>query len=185
MTDNNTNNGSFFPTLIAIIIAGVLGLNVYHTENLKEEVALLSKTVNQLCDRIDSLQMQSRVQVHAPTRVVSSVVQKPKASQAAVPSSGGVGRVAVSAKAKVENRYVSGTTYLPKVSTGPTGVVVINVTMDRIGIVGSVSVNSATTILDEDVIDACKEAALKTGFGYNPDAPNKSTGTITYTFTAR
>ena len=179
MTDNNTNNGSFFPTLIAIIIAGVLGLNVYHTENLKEEVALLSKTVNQLCDRIDSLQMQS------PTRVVSSVVQKPKASQAAVPSSGGVGRVAVSAKAKVENRYVSGTTYLPKVSTGPTGVVVINVTMDRIGIVGSVSVNSATTILDEDVIDACKEAALKTGFGYNPDAPNKSTGTITYTFTAR
>jgi hypothetical protein len=185
MNENNGSNGSFFPTLIAIIFAGILGLNVYHTEKLKEEVASLGETVNQLYGRIDSLQMQNHIQKPAPARVASSVVQKPKASQAAVPSSSVVGRVAVSAKAKVENRYVLGTTYLPKVSTGPTGVVVINVTMDRVGIVSAVSVNGSTTIADEDVIDACKEAALKTSFGYNPEAPNKSTGTITYTFTAR
>ena len=94
-------------------------------------------------------------------------------------------RVSVSAKVKVENRYVSGTTYLPKVTTGPTGTVVINVSMDRVGIVSSASVNSASTIFDEDIIDACKEAALKTSFGYNPEAPQKSTGTITYTFSPK
>lgn len=68
---------------------------------------------------------------------------------------------------------------------GPAGVVVINVTMDRVGIVGSVSVNSSSTIIDEEILDQCKEAALKTSFAYNPDAPNKTTGTITYTFTSK
>lgn len=191
MEENRDNNGRFFPTLIAIIIAGVLGLNVYHTENLKEEVASLSETVSRLCGRIDSLQTQSRVQsttparAATPARVTSPSVQKPKTIQPAAPSSGSGGRVAVSAKAKVENRYVSGTTYLPKVSTGPTGVVVINVTMDQLGSVGRVSVNPSSTINDEDIIDACKESALRTRFGLNLDAPERSTGTITYTFTAR
>ena len=50
--------------------------------------------------------------------------------------------------------------------------------------VGTVLVNAASTISDDEILDACKEAALKTSFGYNPDAPNKSTGTITYTFAA-
>ena len=72
-------------------------------------------------------------------------------------------------------------TPLPKVTTGPAGVVVINVTMDRVGIVGSVSVNPNSTITDEEILDQCKEAALKTSFAYNPDTHNKSTGTIIYT----
>lgn len=94
-------------------------------------------------------------------------------------------RVAVSAKVRVENRYVQGTTYVPKVTTGPTGTVIVNIKMTRVGAVTSASINRGSTITDEDIIDQCKEAALKTSFAYNPDAPEKSTGTITYTFTAK
>lgn len=43
--------------------------------------------------------------------------------------------------------------------------------MDYVGIVGAVSVNSSSTITGEKILDQCKEAALKTSFGYNPDAP--------------
>ncbi len=57
--------------------------------------------------------------------------------------------------------------------------------MNRVGIVSKATVNSGTTITDEEILDACKEAALKTSFGYNPEAPDHSVGTITYTFTAK
>ena len=35
------------------------------------------------------------------------------------------------------------------------------------------------------LLDACKEAALKTRFSINTDSSNKHPGTITYTFTER
>ena len=54
--------------------------------------------------------------------------------------------------------------------------------MNQLGMVGSATVASSTTIMDEDVLYSCKEAALKTDFAYNPDAPKTSIGTITYTF---
>jgi hypothetical protein len=57
--------------------------------------------------------------------------------------------------------------------------------MNRVGIVSKATVNTGTTITDEEILDACKEAALKTSFGYNPEAPDHSIGTITYTFTAK
>ena len=49
--------------------------------------------------------------------------------------------------------------------------------------VGSVDiVTSGTDINDEDVLYSCKEAALKTHFAFNPEAPETSIGTITYIF---
>ena len=185
MEEYSGNNGNSFIKGLTIILTVLVGLFIYRTELLNNEVASLTETVNQLYGRIDSLQMQSLVNAPAPARVASPVAHKPRAIQPAASSSGSVGRVAVTAKVKVDNRYVMGTTYLPKVSTGPTGVVMINVTMDRVGIMSEVSLNHASTISDEDIIDACKEAALKTSFGYNPEASSKSTGTITYTFTSR
>lgn len=95
------------------------------------------------------------------------------------------GRVSVSVRVKVENRYVQGTKPVPKVTIGPVGIVVIDVTINRLGMVGTASINRSSTITDEDVLDLCKEAALKTDFSYNPEAPDKTRGTITYTFTAR
>lgn len=92
-------------------------------------------------------------------------------------------KVSITAKAKVENRYVIGTTNLPDVSSGPTGIVVVNIKTNRLGTVISVSINESSTISDEDILDACKEAALKTDFSYNPNA--STTGIITYTFTTK
>lgn len=88
----------------------------------------------------------------------------------------------VEAKVRVENRYVQNKVTLPNAKEGCTGVVIIEVKMNQLGMVGSATVASGTTITDEDVIYNCKEAALKTDFAYNPDAPRTSIGTITYTF---
>ena len=161
----------------------------------KKEFTSLSKSVSSLESKVSALQnaidrlSKNQAQSGGTSKVsgsassgqtsgagTSTLVTKPTSSS---------GRVSVSAKVKVENRYVNGTTYLPKVTSGPAGVVIINVTMDRVGIVGAVSVNSGSTITDEEILDQCKEAALKTSFGYNPEAPDKSRGTITYTFTAK
>lgn len=161
----------------------------------KREFTTLSKSVSSLdskvtalqgtVDRLSRRQAQSGGTSGVSGSATSGQTSSAGGSAAATRFSSTSGRVSVAVKVKVENRYVNGSTPLPKVTTGPVGVVVINVTMDRVGIVGSVSVNSSSTISDEDILDQCKEAALKTNFAYNPDAPNKSTGTITYTFTAR
>ena len=88
----------------------------------------------------------------------------------------------VEAKVRVENRYVEYRVPLPEAKAGCTGVVVIEVKLNQIGMVGSATVASGTTITDDDVLYSCKEAALKTDFAYNPDAPRTSVGTITYNF---
>lgn len=167
--------------------ANATGISKREFSSLSRAVASLETKVSSLQGSVDRL---SRSQSTAGTS--SKAPSQAGASQSSSPSnpvspktSSSKGPVSVSAKVKVENRYVRGTTYLPKVSTGPEGLVVIDVTMDRIGIVTAVSVNIKSTISDDDIIDLCKESALKTNFAYNPDAPEKSKGTITYTFTAK
>lgn len=161
----------------------------------KKDFISLTKTVSSLESKVTTLQgtVDRLSHSQAQSRGLSSTTENTPSGQNISSGSSAVSlrssssnvRVSVSAKVKVENRYVSGSTPLPKVTTGPAGIVVINVSMDRVGIVGSVSVNSSTTISDEEILDQCKEAALKTRFAYNPDAPDKSKGTITYTFTAK
>ena len=154
-----------------------------------KQVSALSRSVANLESKVNSLERSvDRLSANRQQAASSNTQQKPAASSAAATapsSSPSSGRVSITAKVKVEDRYVSGKTPVPAVSSGPAGVVVIGVTMDRVGIVSKATVNSGTTISDEDILDACKEAALKTSFSYNPDAPNHSVGTITYTFTAR
>lgn len=154
-----------------------------------KQVSALSRSVANLESKVNSLERSvDRLSANRQQTASSNTQQKPAASSSAAPapsSSPSSGRVSITTKVKVEDRYVSGKTPVPAVSSGPAGVVVIGVTMDRVGIVSKATVNSGTTISDEDILDACKEAALKTSFSYNPDAPNHSVGTITYTFTAR
>ena len=152
-----------------------------------KEISDLAKTVSDLQAKVNTMQktvdrLSSGQQSQASSGQASGTATTTRQSTSSGQSNG---RVSVTAKVRVEDRYVSGKAPLPAISTGPTGTVVIGVTMDQVGIVSKATVNSGTTISDEDVLDACKEAALKTHFGYNPEAPNHSTGTITYTFTAR
>ena len=172
----------------ARVSPAVSGISKKEFTSLAKSVSALESKVSTLQSTIDKLS-RSQAQSGGTSRISGSSssgqTSSASSSAAATKPSSYSGRVSVSAKVKVENRYVNGTTYLPKVTSGPAGVVIINVTMDRFGIVGAVSVNSGSTITDEEILDQCKEAALRTSFGYNPDAPNKTTGTITYTFTAK
>lgn len=130
-------------------------------------IAILEEQVSELQSKIDRLSssQSSTGKSTTSTRPTRTTASKPK----------------VEAKVRVENRYVQHKPALPEAKAGCTGVVVIEVKMNSLGMVGSATVAGGTTITDEEVLYSCKEAALKTDFAYNPDT-RTSVGTITYTF---
>ena len=134
---------------------------------LEEQVAELQNTIASQQSKIDRLSSNrsSTSKSTTSTSPARTTASKPK----------------VEAKVRVENRYVQDKPTLPEAKAGCTGVVVIEVKMNQLGMVGSATVSSGTTITDEDVLYSCKEAALKTDFAYNPET-RTSIGTITYTF---
>lgn len=82
---------------------------------------------------------------------------------------------------RMEDRYSYGVDD-PQELGNAEGIVKLDITIDIYGQVKSAKLNSASTITDEEVIEACKKAALKTMFNLNSDAPKFQQGTITYTF---
>ena len=138
-------------------------------------IAILEETVAELQSTVMSQQSKlDRLSSSRPSTEKVTTSSKPARTSASKPK--------VEAKVRVENRYVQNKPTLPEAKAGCTGVVVIEVKMNQLGMVGSASVASGTTITDEDVLYSCKEAALKTDFAFNPEAPQTSVGTITYTF---
>lgn len=83
---------------------------------------------------------------------------------------------------RMEDRYVGYKVYEPQELGSAEGIVKLDITINYSGDVKSAKLNSASTITDEEVIEACKKAALKTMFNLNSDAPKLQQGTITYTF---
>lgn len=92
-----------------------------------------------------------------------------------------VPRLKVKSSYRMEDRYSYGV-YDPQELGSAEGIVKLDITIDIYGQVKSAKLNSASTITDEEVIEACKKAALKTMFNLNSDAPKLQQGTITYTF---
>ena len=92
-----------------------------------------------------------------------------------------VPRLKVKSSYRMEDRYSYGV-YDPEELGNAEGIVKLDITIDIYGQVKSAKLNSASTITDEEVIEACKKAALKTMFNLNSDAPKLQQGTITYTF---
>lgn len=92
-----------------------------------------------------------------------------------------VPRLKVKSSYRMEDRYSYGV-YDPQELGNAEGIVKLDITIDIYGQVKSAKLNSASTITDEEVIEACKKAALKTDFNINLDAPKLQQGTITYTF---
>lgn len=90
-------------------------------------------------------------------------------------------RLKVKSSYRMEDRYSYGVD-APQELGNAEGIVKLDITIDKYGDVKSAKLNSASTITDEEVIEACKKAALKTRFNYNYDAPKLQQGTITYTF---
>lgn len=103
-----------------------------------------------------------------------------KANQNA-PKKAVVPRLKVKSSYRMEDRYSYGVDD-PQELGNAEGIVKLDITIDIYGQVKSAKLNSASTITDEEIIEACKKAALKTDFNINLDAPKLQQGTITYTF---
>lgn len=127
----------------------------------------------------------------APTGVVSFINElvgdaqeeyraAKKANQNA-PKKAVVPRLKVKSSYRMEDRYSYGVDD-PQELGNAEGIVKLDIMIDIYGQVKSAKLNSASTITDEEVIEACKKAALKTMFNLNSDAPRLQQGTITYTF---
>lgn len=90
-------------------------------------------------------------------------------------------RLKVKSSYRMEDRYSYGVDD-PQELGSAEGIVKLDITIDIYGQVKSAKLNSASTITDEEVIEACKKAALQTDFNYNFDAPKLQQGIITYKF---
>lgn len=127
----------------------------------------------------------------APTGVVSFInelvgdaqeeYRAAKKANENAPKKAVVPRLKVKSSYRMEDRYSYGVDD-PQELGSSEGIVKLDITIDIYGQVKSAKLNSASTITDEEVIEACKKAALKTSFNYNFDAPKLQQGTITYTF---
>lgn len=127
----------------------------------------------------------------APTGVVSFInelvgdaqeeYRAAKKANENAPKKAVVSRLKVKSSYRMEDRYSYGVDN-PQELGNAEGIVKLDITIDIYGQVKSAKLNSASTITDEDVIEACKKAALKTMFNLNSDAPKLQQGTITYTF---
>lgn len=127
----------------------------------------------------------------APTGVVSFInelvgdaqeeYRAAKKANENAPKKAVVPRLKVKSSYRMEDRYSYGV-YDPEELGIAEGIVKLDITIDIYGQVKSAKLNSASTITDEEVIEACKKAALKTMFNLNSDAPRLQQGTITYTF---
>lgn len=128
----------------------------------------------------------------APTGVVSFInelvgdaqeeYRAAKKANENAPKKAVVPRLKVKSSYRMEDRYVGYKVYEPQELGNAEGIVKLDITISTIGQVNSAKLNSASTITDEEVIEACKKAALKTMFNLNSDAPKLQQGTITYTF---
>lgn len=127
----------------------------------------------------------------APTGVVSFInelvgdaqeeYRAAKKANENAPKKAVVPRLKVKSSYRMEDRYSYGVDD-PQELGNAEGIVKLDITISSIGQVNSAKLNSASTITDEEVIEACKKAALKTDFNINLDAPKLQQGTITYTF---
>ena len=96
-------------------------------------------------------------------------------------------KVTVSSKYRMEDRYISGRITEPEYVGTEIGEVVLNVFVNYAGEVKSAKLKSSAGITDEDVIESCKKAALKTHFNCNldMDRDQRQSGTITYIFSMK
>lgn len=127
----------------------------------------------------------------APTGVVSFInelvgdaqeeYRAAKKANENAPKKAVVPRLKVKSSYRMEDRYSYGVDDSQELGNAE-GIVKLDITIDIYGQVKSAKLNSASTITDEEVVEACKKAALKTMFNLNSDAPKLQQGTITYTF---
>lgn len=186
-------------TVLLIIILVALGGSLYMSYSNLQQVHLLRQENSMLWEKLDSVQQivnkKPVKQKAAPAASQSTgspfldlLIQMGEESAKEAAAERAKQKVTVSSKYRLEDRYVEyGGIENPDYIGAQPGEVVLNIFVDRYGKVKSAKLQSANGITDEDVIEACKKAALQTDFSSNTelDYDEKQTGTITYTFTAK
>lgn len=179
--------------LISLLLCGILFLSYTNFQ----QIQVLRQENTSLWVKIDSMQQicnkQPQKQRTAPVATNSSTgsafwdflisIGEEEAKEAAKERA--KEKVMITTKYRLEDRYVSYKVQEPKLKGSESGEVVLNITVDYSGDVKSAKLQSVTGITNEEVIEACKKAALKTSFNYNSDVREKQQGTITYVFSAK
>lgn len=94
-------------------------------------------------------------------------------------------RMTVSSSYRIEDRYVPYRLYAPEILGEKEGTVVVDFTVDEYGTVTRTGINAASTITDENVLDASRKAVLKTNFNSAHSMRDPQKGTVTYTFSRK
>ena len=93
------------------------------------------------------------------------------------------GKVEGSANAHLKGRNVIGTLPRPSYNSQTAGIVVVQVKVDQYGnVTEAVAGAEGTTVTDKALWTAARNAAMKTTFNMDANAPALQTGTITYIF---
>lgn len=179
-------------SLIAILLLGTL----YVSYTNSQQIQALKQANTILYAKIDSVLQTSKEQPQQP--IASKADSAPQSIGSVLldyliklgendeaPVNGkGKQKIVVHSKYRIEDRYVEYKIKEPEFKGDQVGNVVISIMVNCSGDVNSAKLKSSTGITNEDVIEACKKAALKTKFNYDPNRnyDKKQPGTITYTF---
>ena len=186
-------------TALLIIILVSLAASLYMSYSNLQQVHMLRQENSMLWEKLDSVQQivnkKPVKQKAAPAATQSTgspfldfLIQMGEESEREAAKERAKQKVTLSSKYRLEDRYVGyGGVVDPEILGNEAGEVVLDIYVDYSGDVKSAKLKSATGITNEDVIEACKKAALKTSFNSNLDMDmgEKQAGTITYTFTAK
>lgn len=94
-------------------------------------------------------------------------------------------RMTVSSSYRIEDRYVRYGLEKPEILGEKEGTVVVDFIVDKYGTVTKTGINAASTITDENVLDASRKAVLKTDFNSAHSMRDPQKGTVTYTFSRK
>lgn len=186
-------------TALLIIILVAIGCCLYMSYSNLEQVHLLRQENIMLWEKLDSVQQIVNKQhvkqktAQDATRstgrpVLDFLIHLGEESEREAAAARAKQKVTVSSKYRLEDRYVGYTGVVePDLLGTEAGEVVLDIYVDFSGDVKSAKLNSADGITNEDVIEACKKAALKTQFNSNLDmgVGERQSGTIVYIFTAK
>lgn len=161
-------------TALLIIMSVFMSGTMYFSYLNSQQIKALQQENAELWAKIDS----------SPQPVIEQPVNQPQEPVSPVSV---IGEIKVTSKYRLEDRYVIFEVKEPEFLGNQVGEVVINISVNWSGDVKSAKLQKATGITDEEVIEACKKAALQTNFNMNSDTGyrTKTSGTITYIFTAK
>ena len=188
-------SNNFLLTIISILLLGTLYIlytNSQQIQTLRQEnTDLYTKidSVLQICREL-SQQPVTTETVSAPQSIGNSLLDyliKFGEDDDTPVNRRSEKKIVVNTKYRIEDRYVQHEIKKPEFKGNQVGNVVISILVNWLGDVNSVKLKSATGITDEEVIEACKKAALKTQFNNDPNYnyDKKQPGTITYTFSTK